>query len=154
MRHGEDDRVVGVGLGFVFERRDVVFVFGFGNIDPRVVNIDLRMVAGQFAHDVDYLGIAQVRALPALADQAKNSGESLRAGLKPGYLQVYKAWQHFLKVGQEAGVAKTVKRGGGGRHESIEHTGFSTGRPPLMDGVAHDINGVPSPALLPCGPPA
>jgi hypothetical protein len=66
----------------------VVFVFGFGNIDPRVVNIDLRMVAGQFAHDVDYLGIAQVGALPALADQAKNSGESLRAGLKPGYLQV------------------------------------------------------------------
>jgi hypothetical protein len=46
------------------------------------------MVAGQFAHDVDYLGIAQVGALPALADQAKNSGESLRAGLKPGYLQV------------------------------------------------------------------
>ena len=112
VRHGEDDRVVGVGLGFVFERRDVVFVFGFGNIDPRVVNIDLRMVAGQFAHDVDYLGIAQVGALPALADQAKNSGESLRAGLKPGYLQVYKAWQHFLKVGQEAGVAKTAKRGG------------------------------------------
>ena len=91
--------------------------------------------------------------LPGLADQATDTGESLRAVLRPSYLKVYNAWQHFLKVGQEAGVAKTVKRGGGGRHESIEHTGFSTGRPPLMDGVAHDINGGPSRALRPCGPP-
>ena len=62
MRHGEDDRVVGVGLGFVGERRDPVFVFGFGDVDPRIVDIDLGVVAGQFAHDVDDLGVAQVGA--------------------------------------------------------------------------------------------
>ena len=52
------------------------------------------------------------KALPDLAEQAAESGESLRATLRPGYIKIYKAWQHFLKVGQEAGVAKTAKRGG------------------------------------------
>ncbi len=55
---------------------------------------------------------AAAKALPDLAEQAAESGESLRATLRPGYIKIYKAWQHFLKVGQEAGVAKTAKRGG------------------------------------------
>lgn len=52
------------------------------------------------------------KALPGLASQATDSGESLRAVLRPGYLEVYKAWQRFVKAGQEAGIAKTVRRGG------------------------------------------
>ena len=52
------------------------------------------------------------KALPGLANQAADSGASRRAVLRPGYLKVYNAWQRFLKVGQEAGVAKTAKRGG------------------------------------------
>jgi hypothetical protein len=64
-----------------------------------------------FARAAMALGEA-AKALPGLASQATDSGESLRAALRPGYLTVYKAWQHFLKVGQEAGVAKTAKRGG------------------------------------------
>ena len=62
MRHGEDDRIVGVGLRFVFERSDLVFVLRFGNVDPRIVDVDLGVVAGEFAHDVDHLGVAQVGA--------------------------------------------------------------------------------------------
>ena len=62
VRYGEDDGIVGVGLRFVFERCDLVFMFGFGDVDPRVVDVDLGMVAGEFAHDVDDFRVAQVGA--------------------------------------------------------------------------------------------
>ena len=35
--HGEDDGVVGIGVRLGCERRDLVFVFGLGDVDPRVV---------------------------------------------------------------------------------------------------------------------
>jgi len=37
-------------------------VLGFGRVDPRVIDVDLGMVATQFAHDVYDLGVAQVWA--------------------------------------------------------------------------------------------
>ena len=91
--------------------------------------------------------------LPGLADQATDTGESLRAVLRPSYLKVYNAWQHFLKVGQEAGVAKTAKRGARkDRWEQIGHAGLATSHP-VRDGIARDLNGAPPMALRPCGPP-
>ena len=62
VRHGEDNGVIGAWLGFVRERGDLVLVLRFGDIDPRVVDVDLGVVAGQLAHDVDDFGVAQIRA--------------------------------------------------------------------------------------------
>lgn len=62
VRHSKDDSVISARLRVVRQGRDLVFVRGFSNINPRVVDIDLGVVAGEFAHDVDDLGVAQVRA--------------------------------------------------------------------------------------------
>ncbi len=62
MGDSKDDRVVGVGLGLLGKWGHLVFVLGLCRVDPRVVDIDLGVVAGEFADDVNHLGVAQVWA--------------------------------------------------------------------------------------------
>jgi hypothetical protein len=62
MRHGQHDGVVGIGGRRLRHGPHAVFVLGLGRVDPRVVDVDLRVVASQFAHDVDHLGVAHVGA--------------------------------------------------------------------------------------------
>ena len=63
MRHGEDDGVVGPGVGQRRQTIEPVFVLGLRPIDPGVINIDADAVLPQGVDDVHYLGVAQVGAV-------------------------------------------------------------------------------------------
>ena len=62
MRHGQHDGVVGICGRRLRHGLHAVFVFGFGRLNPGVVDVDLGVVAGQFPDDVDHLGVAHVGA--------------------------------------------------------------------------------------------
>jgi len=68
--NGDDYRIIGASV-WLLDRRDAVFVLRFGDIDPGVVDLSLDVVFLQFANDVDYLGVAEVRTI-FLEGQAKH----------------------------------------------------------------------------------
>ena len=54
--------------------------------------------------------IAATKTLPQRVDLAKAAGTDPRASLRPSYLKVHEAWGQFLKIAQDVGIAKTIKR--------------------------------------------
>ena len=62
VRHSQNDGVVGAGHRSTGERADVAFVLGFRQLDPRVVDINLGVVAFEFADDENDPGVARVGA--------------------------------------------------------------------------------------------
>ncbi len=70
VRDGKDDRVVAVLLERV-DQRDAVFVAYLVRVHPRIVYVDVGVVALQFLHEIDDAGVANVRAI-FLERQAEN----------------------------------------------------------------------------------
>lgn len=61
--YGQDDCVVVRCVGLLRQTAQAVFLFGFIQIDPGVIDIYLDVVGLQVFDDVYDLGVAQVRAV-------------------------------------------------------------------------------------------